>query len=146
MPAETPLAASLSLGFPTVSCAAGANWLIKAPRTGQQRSTGQRTPNYGCATTTASQPVSSRARGRQTLCLVPLRPEQEATVLRRLAYRHRDRAADGHGGAERTCSALRLQGHGRSALLRRLASVTLIWRVRQISVVVRAKPFLLRRL
>ncbi len=72
-----------------------------------------------------AQPVSGRARGRQTLRLVPLRAEQEAALLRRLPCRHRHRAADVHGRAHGNGAAVRLQGYRRSAVLRRLAHAAL---------------------
>ena len=46
-------------------------------------------PRHVRAGTAATQPLSSRARSRQALCLVPLRAEPEAAILRRVACRHR---------------------------------------------------------
>src|SRR5215208_2188654 len=84
------------------SCALPANWLRRLDLATLIRGK----PRHVRAGTAATQPLSSRARSRQALRLVPLRAEQEAAVLRRVAYRHGHRAVHVHGGADRDRASL----------------------------------------
>src|SRR5262249_6525132 len=83
------------------------------------------------AGTAATQPLSGRARSRQALRLVPLRAKPEAALLRWLTCRYRHRATAVYRRAQRKRITVRLQGHRRPALLRRLAPPAVILGARQ---------------